>query len=593
MIVPMKKLTLFLRESGRSQALLALRRLGAVHLKTVKQKNTPDLNEITAQLEKTDRAITILRQYAHGADRRKEERAVADARGKIDNTLKLHETLKADEQALEKISWQMDWYKPWGAFNPEDIRQLSNQGVYIKLYKISENEYKQVKDNTGLSVVSNVKGYLYIAHITRNADAKLAFTQIAIPEDSFDILCKKHTALKERVLNINASLQSEAYAFKYLQTYKHKLEKQQRFLRAMNGMGEEAGFSYVQGYVPRYRHDDIVKLAQENNAGYLLEDPDAIDDVPTLIKNPKWIEIISPVFKFMSTVPGYAEYDISGWFLLFFTLFFAMLVGDAGYGIIFLTGTFIARKRFKHLPGQPFFLMYILSSATIVWGAITGTWFGVEAIARLPFFSHLIIQGISSFAADNQNLMIFICFSIGIIHLTLAHIIVGLKILNSLKALAELGWILVLWALYFLAGTIIARPMPAFVLPVLALGVVLLLVFSEPQKNILKAVALSLTNIPLKIISSFADLVSYIRLFAVGCATVVLASTFNDIVLGIGFNSIISGLAAAIILFLGHALNIALAFMAVIVHGIRLNMLEFSGQMGMSWSGREYEPFKE
>ena len=103
----------------------------------------------------------------------------------------------------------------------------------------------------------------------------------------------------------------------------------------------------------------------------------------------------------------------------------------------------------------------------------------------------------------------------------------------------------------------------------------------------------SLANIPLKIIGSFADVVSYLRLFAVGCATVVLASTFNDIVMGIGFNSIISGLMAAIILFLGHALNIVLAFMAVIVHGIRLNMLEFSGQMGMGWSGKEYAPFKE
>jgi V/A-type H+/Na+-transporting ATPase subunit I len=122
---------------------------------------------------------------------------------------------------------------------------------------------------------------------------------------------------------------------------------------------------------------------------------------------------------------------------------------------------------------------------------------------------------------------------------------------------------------------------------------VLLLVFSEPQKNILKAIVSSLTNIPLKIVGSFADIVSYLRLFAVGCATVVLASTFNDIVMGIGFNSIISGMIAAIILFLGHTLNIILGFMAVIVHGIRLNMLEFSGQMGMGWSGKEYSPFKE
>jgi len=74
---------------------------------------------------------------------------------------------------------------------------------------------------------------------------------------------------------------------------------------------------------------------------------------------------------------------------------------------------------------------------------------------------------------------------------------------------------------------------------------------------------------------------------------VVLASTFNDMAASIGFNSIIAGLGAALILFLGHSLNIILGFMAVIVHGVRLNMLEFSGQMNMEWSGKEYAPFKE
>jgi len=102
-----------------------------------------------------------------------------------------------------------------------------------------------------------------------------------------------------------------------------------------------------------------------------------------------------------------------------------------------------------------------------------------------------------------------------------------------------------------------------------------------------------LTEVPLKIISSFGDIVSYIRLFAVGYASVVLASTFNDMAVSVGFNSIITSLAAALILFLGHGLNIILGFMAVIVHGVRLNMLEFSGQMGMEWSGKEYTPFKE
>jgi V/A-type H+/Na+-transporting ATPase subunit I len=599
MIVPMKKLTLFLKESNRQEALRALRSLGAMHLKSIKQQSSQlgqaaEFDDITAKLEQAQRAVTILQQYQKMVDKRKTTTIITDTQSTVEEVLVLYERLKSDEQELEKVSRHIDWYKPWGGFNPDDVKALSSQGVHVRLYQINDREYQQVKDRDDLRVISTEKGYVYIAHIAYKTDEKLSFKDVPLLEGSFDALCEQHTMRKNQIAEAQAGLQAKAYALKKIQSYKATLEKRQQFLKAMHDMGEEKGFYYIQGYIPEDRHDDIIMLAQANHAGYLLEDPDDIEDVPTLIQNPKWVEIINPVFKFMSTVPGYAEYDISAWFLLFLSLFFAMLVGDAGYGIVFLLATFIIQKRFKQLPRQPLFLMYVLSTATVAWGAITGTWFGAEAIAKLPFLNSLIIPNISSFAKDNQNLMIFICFTIGIIHLTLAHVIVGLRILNSIKVLAELGWILVLWALYFLAGLlVIGRPMPGYALGLLLAGAVLLLCFSEPQKNIFKAIASSLVNIPLKVVSSFADIVSYLRLFAVGCATVVLASTFNDIVMGIGFNSIISGLAAAIILFIGHMLNIALAFMAVIVHGIRLNMLEFSGQMGMSWSGKEYSPFKE
>jgi V/A-type H+-transporting ATPase subunit I len=100
-----------------------------------------------------------------------------------------------------------------------------------------------------------------------------------------------------------------------------------------------------------------------------------------------------------------------------------------------------------------------------------------------------------------------------------------------------------------------------------------------------------MAELPLGVISSFSDIVSYLRLFAVGFATVVVAESFNNMALGGGISGVLSGIAAVLILFLGHTLNILLGCMAVIVHGIRLNMLEFSGHLGMQWSGKKYEPF--
>ena len=103
----------------------------------------------------------------------------------------------------------------------------------------------------------------------------------------------------------------------------------------------------------------------------------------------------------------------------------------------------------------------------------------------------------------------------------------------------------------------------------------------------------TLGDMPLSIISSFSDVVSYLRLFAVGSASVTVASSFNNMAIGGGIHSIVGGLIAALILFLGHSLNIMLGMMSVIVHGVRLNMLEFSGHLDMQWAGKKYQPFKE
>lgn len=335
-------------------------------------------------------------------------------------------------------------------------------------------------------------------------------------------------------------------------------------------------------------------MAKHHGLGYFTEDPDKPEETPTLITNPKWVRIIEPVFKFMKTIPGYDEFDISFIFLIFFSIFFAMLIGDAGYGIIFVVVTFLARRKFKKAPGEPFFLMYLLSGATIVWGAVTGTWFGAEGIAKLPLLNGLVVEKINSFAPENQNFIIYICFLLGAVHLTAAHLMKTIKMINSLKALSQLGWIAIVWGMFFAAGKfVIAKPFPPFAGWILIGGMLTVLLFSNAGKNWAKGILATLAELPLSVIGSFSDVVSYLRLFAVGYATVVLASTFNNMAVGGGVHGVVGGLSAAVILFLGHVLNIMLGMMAVVVHGIRLNMLEFSGHLGMQWSGVKYDPFRE
>jgi V/A-type H+-transporting ATPase subunit I len=356
--------------------------------------------------------------------------------------------------------------------------------------------------------------------------------------------------------------------------------------------GTEA-LAWLQGFCPLDSVKKIKKTAQKNSWAIAVEKPDNPREVPTLIKNPKWVEIIKHVFNFMGTLPGYKEYDISFWFLLFFSLFFAMLVGDAGYGIIFLIATYLARRKFKQAPAAPFFLIYTLSFATVIWGALSGNWFGVEAIAKLPLFNFLVLDQINSFAKMNQNFMIYFCFIIGVVHLSIAHLIKSFRYLNSLKALAEIGWVCILWTAFFVASQLlVGKPFPNFTLWLGVAGITAVILFSNFQKNVLKGALSTLGTLPLDVISSFTDIISYLRLFAVGYATLAVATAFNTMATSTGLGGFLGGAVAAIILFFGHSLNILLCLMSVVVHGIRLNLLEFSGQLGMEWSGKEYRPFR-
>ena len=592
MIVKMKKATLIVFNKEKEKALGKLREVGTVHIKNIKNPQNEALYNIKDIIAECENSIYCLKQHKE----KHYEKKHIPVENMLTELKRITALIKEKEGCGLRIAdaeEKLLWYKPWGKFNLSDIELIKSKGIYINLYRVPIRALKDLKKKEQVFVIEK-NHYAYVVHLAKNENDKLKYDNIKMPDRSYEDLFNQEEAAKLRIHEIDSAFAEYARTLDSFNAFLHDCREKYGFIEAANGMSNEGKISYLQGFCPSRKVAELKEFCEEEHLGYIIEDPRETDEVPTLIENPKWINIISPVFNFMKTVPGYAEYDISFWFLIFFSLFFAMLIGDAGYGFIFLIATFLISRKFKKAPREPFFLMYVLSFATIIWGAITGTWFGVEKIAEQPFFHMFVIDKINSFSASNQNFMIYLCFIIGIVHLSIAHLIILFKKINTMKAISHIGWILVLWGLFFTAGTfVLDKPFPGFVKYLFIAGIPIIMIFANFQKNVIKGILTSLTNIPLSIISSFGDVVSYLRLFAVGYASVILASTFNHMAAASGFNSILSGVMSAIILIFGHLLNIVLGFMAVIVHGVRLNMLEFSGQMGMEWSGREYSPFKK
>ncbi len=594
MIERMKKITLLVSEREREMFILKLRKRGVLHIKHARAPLAHEIRFVEEKVANVEKMVSILSPYH---EKGKEKAFTGDEKELLECAAEVAEIYDQRQDLaarVEDLRGRIRWFEHWGEFDPEDLEKIRAEGANIRLYRVRKDEVREIAKGIRYTVTSMEAGYTYLVAVFLRHDERLPFEEMIPPPESPYRMRQKIDDLNGRIEELDALLREEAMMLRGLKQCENRLKKDREFLNVKFGMQEEGVFSYLQGFCPVKTLKKITSMAKAHGLGYFIEDPDKPEETPTLITNPGWIRTINPVFQFMNMRPGYDEFDISVYFLVFFSLFFAMLIGDAGYGFLFLLVTFAARRKLRDLPKEPFFLMYILSGATIVWGAITGTWFGAERIAQVPFLNALVIERVNSFADNNQNNIIFLCFVIGAVQLTIAHFLRAVRTINSVRALAEVGWVLILWGMFFAAGKfVLGNPFPQAAGWLFAVGPALVLVFTNPEKGILKGALNELAHLPLKVISSFSDIVSYLRLFAVGYASVVVAESFNNMALAGGVRGVLGAVAAALILFLGHALNIILGFMAVIVHGIRLNMLEFSGHLGMQWSGVKYEPYGE
>jgi len=591
MIVKMHKITLLLSIKAREAALRKLRHLGVLHIKNIQSPQSQNIEALQNEAAGLESAIKLLGEGRETPSKLEKSR-IPQVVEKIHQLSESRERLK-DELAELRNTCQ--WFEKWGSISYASIRALAEAGIFIKFYLTDKIGLKRIPEEKQFIIAREDKAMVYVAYLGETEDDQLDLKEERMPEVEMTLLIKTLDEAGRDLGNIDSELKALAAFSNSLLDFKDELQKNIEFNQVMHGMSDEGQFAYLQGYCPKEKTTHIKNVADQEGWAYVIQEPDDPVEVPTLIRNPKWLRIIDPLFKFMGTLPGYDEYDISFWFLLFFSLFFGMLIGDAGYGLVFLGLTFFAsRKAGKNVPREPFRLVTVLGAATLIWGLITGNWFGFEKIARIPFLDFFVIDKIDSFASDNSMFMMYLCFIIGIIHLSIAHGIRAFKIINSPRALGELGWVCILWTLFFVAGSlVIGQPMPSFWMYLFGTGIVLALVFSNFQKNVFKGIGQTLGNLPLSIISSFSDVVSYLRLFAVSSASVTVALSFNNMAIGEGIHSIGGGLVAAFILFFGHSLNIMLGMMSVIVHGVRLNMLEFSGHLDMQWAGKKYQPFKE
>ncbi len=605
MIVPMQKMYAAVRADQKDRLLTTLRKLGVVHLQPVDAEKAHPDEKTASTVQRLSRAKQVLGAVAPAGEA--PDMKPLDA---ADRALELYGQASDLNTRLASLAREADQLSLWGDVKLESFAALREAGLLVKLYRVSPDEAEMIAADCRETIAAtDTEALVAAAYQGEEGELPKSAQPIELPERDRPTLRAKAGEIDDA---LKAGVDELARLASKLDDISAELAKAES--RAAYAIADHGGLAgdvlfAVQGWVPEDAADSIPDdlAAAGFDAGVEFIEPDDDEKPPTLVRYPGWAKPIKALFDILGTVPGYKEFDLSPFFMVAMPLFAAMLIGDAGYGLIFTIIAVLAFKRLKAVAGAPASqLLLVFGLTTTAWGMLSGNLFGVSPgdMINSGGMWAPIGEGLKAIAVlwnedpdIARNTIIKISFVIGTIHLVLAHVRQALGVMPNIRFLAEVGWSIfligmlgIVWMLFF--PDAMWMPLPVMKAG-LVVGITLVLLFTAPSRNPFKMIGIGIAANLLPTIGTFSDTMSYIRLMAVGLASYYIASAFNGLAVTVAGDGGFMLIPAAIILVLAHTMNILLGIIAIFAHGVRLNMLEFSSNAGVQWEGYAYAPFKE
>ena len=601
MIAKMKKLTFLVYHKEYDAFLKSIRDLGVVHVATKAQGSAENaaLQESIRLSARYTAAIKMLQGLnvqpaaAHTGDASKGTEALAE----IEDVQQQIQQVAHKLQAVEKELVQLE---PWGDFDPKSVARLRDAGYQIDFYICSDKQFKEEwVDLYNATEINHVGSKLYFVTVMpKGENIDLEVETAKLPDCSLsdlhvrkENLAKQSEALQARLKDLAASVVPD------LQAAQAQVHSQIEFSKVVLNTDSLADnkLMLLQGWAPADCVSKIKDFLESKEVYYEVADPTPEDDVPILLDNKGFFRLFEPIMR-LYMLPKYNELDLTPFFAPFFMLFFGLCLGDSGYGLFMLLAVTIYRLVAKNISAsmKPILtLVQLLGASTMVCGLLTGTCFGFNLYdIQLPLFQSLK----EAISLDNQQM-----FNLSLI-LGGVQIIFGmiLKAVNQTiqfgfkYAVATIGW------LFILVSTAIAFAAPGFIpmggtvhMVFLAIGVLMAYLYNSPGKNVFVNIGLGLWDSYNMATGLLGDVLSYVRLFALGLSGGILASVFNSLAVGMSPDNVIAGPIVMVLIFvIGHAINMFMNVLGAMVHPMRLTFVEFFKNSGYEGGGKEYKPFK-
>lgn len=601
MIAKMKKLTFLVYHKEYDAFLKSIRDLGVVHVATKAQGSAENaaLQESIRLSARYTAAIKMLQGLnvqpaaAHTGDASKGTEALAE----IEDVQQQIQQVAHKLQAVEKELVQLE---PWGDFDPKSVARLRDAGYQIDFYICSDKQFKEEwVDLYNATEINHVGSKLYFVTVMpKGENIDLEVETAKLPDCSLsdlhvrkENLAKQSEALQARLKDLAASVVPD------LQAAQAQVHSQIEFSKVVLNTDSLADnkLMLLQGWAPADCVSKIKDFLEGKEVYYEVADPTPEDDVPILLDNKGFFRLFEPIMR-LYMLPKYNELDLTPFFAPFFMLFFGLCLGDSGYGLFMLLAVTVYRLVAKNISAsmKPILtLVQLLGASTMVCGLLTGTCFGFNLYdIQLPLFQSLK----EAISLDNQQM-----FNLSLI-LGGVQIIFGmiLKAVNQTiqfgfkYAVATIGW------LFILVSTAIAFAAPGFMpmggtvhMVFLAIGVLMAYLYNSPGKNVFVNIGLGLWDSYNMATGLLGDVLSYVRLFALGLSGGILASVFNSLAVGMSPDNVIAGPIVMVLIFvIGHAINMFMNVLGAMVHPMRLTFVEFFKNSGYEGGGKEYKPFK-
>lgn len=601
MITKMKKLTFLVYHKEYEDFLNKLRNLGVVHV-VEKQQGVANNTELQESMQLSNRFAATLKLLQHiEVEEAIESDATAQRGLQVLNEVDelLVEKSKLTQQLL-MYAKDKDALQAWGNFEPASIERLKKAGFTINFFSCSESNYKEAWETEyNAMVINRVSSKVHFVTLTQaSQEIDLDVEQTRLPAYSLSALNELYNQTEEAIAHNTIRLSALAATdIPSLKVAMKELQSRIEFSKVVLSTEQtvEDKLMLLQGWAPAGAQTSIEEYLNAQHAYYEIASPTAEDNVPIELNNKGIFAWFEPICK-LYMLPKYNELDLTPFFAPFFMLFFGLCLGDSGYGLFLFLGVTGYRLIAKNIGStmKPILsLVQILAVSTLFCGMLTGTFFGFSLYdLQWPFVQRL--KG--AIFLDNNDL-----FQLSLI-LGGIQILFGmvLKVVNQIiqfglkYAIGTIGWVILLvsMAAAALLPTVLPMGGTAHVV-ILALAGAMIFLYNSPDKNIFLNIGLGVWDSYNMATGLLGDILSYVRLFALGLSGGILASVFNSLAVGMSPDNMIIGPIVMVLIFvIGHSINMFMNVLGAMVHPMRLTFVEFFKNAGYEGGGKEYKPFK-